>query len=81
MTKYTINYHTGVSEEVEVMDLQEAKELAYNGISYTQENVSIEQDGEVITTAYWYGVVPSEDDEVLVEIGGGHYQTWSDELE
>lgn len=81
MAKYIINYHTGVTEEVEVKDLNEAKDLAQEGMSYTQEKVTIESsDGKVITTAYWYGVEPDEDDAVLVNVGEGFYQQWSDEL-
>jgi hypothetical protein len=82
MEKYIINYHTGAgNEEVEVYDLDEAKELAKEGIAYTQEKVTIETlEGEVITTARWYGVKPQEDDSVLVEVGGGFYQAWDDEF-
>lgn len=80
MTTYIINYHTGVTEEFEGT-LEGAKQSAFEGISYTQENVSIEtKDGEKITTARWYGVEADEDDEVLVMVGEGFYQTWSDEL-
>ncbi|WP_256942024.1 hypothetical protein [Bacillus thuringiensis] len=79
--KFLINYHTGISEEVEVYNLNKAKEIAKEGIAYTQENITIETlDGEVITTSYWYGVHPKEDDEVLEIVGGGFYQAWSDEL-
>ncbi|PIE91689.1 hypothetical protein CO726_30835 [Bacillus fungorum] len=81
MEKYIVNYHTGITEEVEVNDLNEVKEIAQKGIAYTQEKITIETlDGEVITTAYWYGVSPQEDDAVLETVGGGFYQTWSDEL-
>lgn len=85
MEKYIINYHTGVgNQEVEVNDLSEAKEIAKEGINYTQQNVSIEDaEGNTVTTATWYGVEPSEEDEdyVLEIIGGGFYQIWDDELE
>lgn len=84
MEKYFINYHTGAgNQEVEVYDLDEAKQIAKEGIGYTQENVTIETtEGEVVTTAIWFGVKPEEDDStVLEEIGGGHYQLWTDELE
>lgn len=81
MEKFTINYHTGVTQEIEVYDLNEAKEVAKEGISFTQENVSIEQDGETLAVAQWYGVKPSEEDEVLETVGGGFYQRWSDEME
>ncbi len=80
MTNYIINYHTGITKEYEGT-LESAKQSAVDGIGYTQENVSIEQDGEQVTVAHWYGVEADEDDEVLVHIGGGFYQTWSDELE
>ena len=81
MEKYIVNYHTGVTEEVEVNGLSEAKKVAEEGISYTQKNITIETlDGEVITTAYWYGISPQEDDNVLETVGGGFYQAWSDEL-
>ncbi|PFV02936.1 hypothetical protein COK98_25745 [Bacillus cereus] len=81
MEKYIVNYHTGVTEEVEVNGLSEAKKVAEEGIAYTQENITIETlDGEIITTAYWYGVSPQEDDDVLETVGGGFYQIWSDEL-
>lgn len=79
MATYTINYHTGVTEEFEGT-LEGAKQSAVEGISYTQEHVSIEQDGEQITIARWIGVEADEDDEVLVHVGDGFYQNWSDEL-
>lgn len=79
MEKYIINYHTGVTHEIEVHNLQEAQEEALNGIAYTQENVSIETlEGEVLSVARWYGVRPDEDDDVLTEIGGGFYSAWSE---
>lgn len=79
MAKYIINYHTGVIREIEVDNLNEAKEAAVQGIAYTQEKITIETEtGEVITTAYWYGVEPEEDDEVLVRVGGGFYQAWTE---
>lgn len=82
MEKFIINYHTGAgNEEVEVEDLNEAKEIAKEGMAYTQQNVTIETpQGEVITTSTWYGVEPSEEDYVLETIGGGFYQLWDDEL-
>ncbi|MCY7574254.1 hypothetical protein [Bacillus pumilus] len=81
MEKLKINYHTGVSEEVEG-NLEEAKEIAKKGMSYTQEKVTIEtMDGDVLATSYWYGVEPEEDDSVLEQFGSyGFYQTWDDEM-
>lgn len=82
MGKYIINYNTGIFEEVEADDLNEVKEIAREGMRYTQQSITIEtEDGEVITTARWFGVKPFSDDEVLEMIGGGFYQRWDDELE
>lgn len=83
MKKFVINYHTGVKNEVTANDLEDVKQIALEGISYTQENVSIEDsEGNVLTVARWYGVVPEEDDQVLVQIGDfGFYQLWEDELD
>lgn len=81
MEKFVINYHTGVTDTVEVNDLDQAKELAKEGMAYTQEKVTIEtEDRVVITTAHWYSITPEEDDQVLVTVGEGFYQTWTDEL-
>ena len=79
MANYIINYHTGVTEEF-TGTLDDAKQSALEGISYTQEHVSIELDGEQVAVARWYGTEPEEDDEVLVNVGEGFYQAWSDEL-
>jgi hypothetical protein len=82
MLNLIINYHTGITESITVSDLDEAKQAAYNGIAYTQEKVSIQTtEGETITESHWYGVEPDEDDLVLVTVGNGFYQLWSDELE
>lgn len=82
---YIVNFNTGAGNQ-EAATLEEAKQLALDGMAYTQENITIEtEDGEVIATARWYGVEPSEEDYeagiVLEEIGGGFYELWDDELE
>lgn len=81
-TKFTIDFHTGIQDEIYVKDLDEAKLTAEERIAYTQENITIlGEDGEVLAMARWFGVDPEEDDEnVLQEIGEGHYQRWDDEL-
>ena len=80
--KFVINYHTGVKDVVEVNSLEEAKQIAVEGMTYTQQKVTIEQeDGEVLATSYWFGVAPDEDDAVLARFGDyGFYQLWDDEL-
>ncbi|OPH62185.1 hypothetical protein BC351_00560 [Paenibacillus ferrarius] len=79
MEKYIINYHTGIKNEVEVNHLLEAQELAFDGIAYTQENITIETlKGEVLSIARWHGTEPDEDDDVLCEVGKGFYSLWSE---
>lgn len=85
MEKYFINYHTGAGNQtVNVYDLDEAKEMAQEGIRYTQENVTIEDESEnVIAITRWYGIRPEswehEEGLVLEEIGGGYYSMWEEQ--
>lgn len=80
MTTYTINYQTGITEEVQGT-LEKAKQAAIDGMEYTQENVLIQLEGETVTTSRWYGTEPEDDDSVLVQYADyGFYQTWDDEL-
>ena len=79
MEKYIINYHTGIVNAIEASNIVEAQERASDGITYTQENITIETiTGEVLSIARWYGVAPNDDDLVLAEIGGGFYDYWSE---
>lgn len=83
MGKYIVDFNTGVAHELELDSLMEAKTYAIEQISYTQENVRI-IDGatnEELTCAAWFGVEPTEEDEVLVHIGNGFYARWTDEIE
>ena len=82
MEKFIINYGTMV-EDVEVEDLQEAKEIAINGMGYTGQAVVIEdEEGSEVTRSEWFGVDGSDEDNVLVQFGNtGYYQIWNDELE
>lgn len=78
---FIINYHTGVSEEVHTNNIEVAKEEAVKGIAYTQEKITIENEhGHVLTTSYWYGVEPDENEQVLERVGNGFYRMWDDEL-
>lgn len=82
MTKYTINYNTGVTQEVEGT-LDDAKAAAKKGASYTQEKITIHDalTGAVVSTARWWGIVPDEDfeDDILLQFGdAGYYSVWED---
>lgn len=47
--KYTINAHNGFIEEYPANSLQEVKEYVDNAIGDTQEKVTIEVDGKVVS--------------------------------
>lgn len=76
--EFIIDYCNGFNETVECADLEEAKSLAVDGMSYTQANVNIKsKDGDLLATSHWYGVEPGEDDEVLERFGNrGFYSSW-----
>jgi len=76
-----INYCNGFVENVDCANLDEAKDLAVQGMSYTQANVRIESgEGELLSTSHWYGVEPNEDDTPLETFGTfGFYGDWVDE--
>jgi len=80
---YIVNFNTGAGNQ-EAATLEEAKQVAVDLMTYTQQNITIEtEDGEVVATARWRGYRPSEDEiedgRVLEKIGGGFYERWDDE--
>lgn len=83
MNTFIIDYGTGIIVRIEAEDLNEVKDIAYENISYTQQDVSIKDaDENVIATSEWHGVAPDVDgdDDILCIIGNGHYLLWDDEL-
>lgn len=83
MAKYFINYHTGAGNtSVDVSTIEDAKELAVDGISYTQEPVTIEleengKENREVAYLPWYGVSACEDDFVTADYGKfGFYGAW-----
>lgn len=76
MKKYFIDFGTGAGNEWSDT-LEEAIELAENGLSYTRESVYIYDDAELAAKLPWYGVEPSEDDVVTAKFGNsGFYGEW-----
>lgn len=76
---YRIDYNTGAGNVEGIATLEEAKELAVDGMAYTQENVDImdEETGEVVTRSQWIGVKKEEDNEALATFGDyGYYSDW-----
>ena len=78
MKRYIINYHTGAGNlKIETDDIQHVKEVAKNGMTYTQENVTIEDvEGNVLFVSRWYGIYPEEYDRPLAIFGNGFYEEW-----
>lgn len=84
MEKYVINYNTGAGNEVvEVNNLGEAKEIAKDGMRYTQMHVNIEDmEGNIVAISRWYGVNPEEvEDADVIEVFGdsGFYSGWEEQ--
>lgn len=57
--------------------LEEAKAEADDMITYTQQNIVIYKDGLEVTRRTWWGVTPDEEEENIIEIGGGYYSDWT----
>jgi len=82
MEKFYIDFNTGAGNE-NAETLEEAKKIAIDGVSYTQEPVFIYIvsdgviDSKTAAILPWYGVSPREDDIVLISYGDfGFYGDW-----
>jgi hypothetical protein len=79
MSKYYIDYGTGAGNEWVTGTLEEAKQAAIEGVSFTQTDVVILEDGEEVARLVWCGCPadPDDDDiEVVVDFGGFGFYTW-----
>lgn len=77
MKKYYINYNTGAGNFEFEGTLEEAMKAAEEGLCYTQQNVSIELDGEQVAYLPWWGAQPEEDEVVTCQFGSfGYYGEW-----
>lgn len=82
--EYHIMYGTGTGDEVFNGSLEDAMKIAEEGTSYTQNSVAIcvkdenEESGyKTIAILPWWGVAPSENDEVVIQFGDyGYYGKW-----
>lgn len=73
---YYINFNTGAGNE-EASSLNEAMEIAVKGATYTQQPITIINDGNEVARLPWYGIAPGEDDTVTVRFGDfGFYGEW-----
>lgn len=78
---YYINYHTGAGNFEFEGTFEDAKKEADKSIAYTQQDITIEMNGEEISRRNWYGVAATEEDkkENIIEYGAfGFYSEWID---
>ena len=79
---YNINYHTGAGDESGFETIDDAKVAAVEGATYTQQDITIEnENGDEVARLPWCGVEADEDedDEVEVSFGSfGYYAQWQD---
>jgi len=81
MKKYFIDFNTGAGNEY-AKTLEDAKRKAEENLAYTQQDVDIYEDDEIIATMPWWGTEPEQDDVVTTQFGNfGFYGQWSDEQE
>lgn len=80
--KWYVDYGTGAGNFWFDGTLDEAKSAAEDGLCYTQSSVDImDEEYNVCARLPWWGVQPSEDDEVTACFGSfGFYGCWSDEM-
>lgn len=77
MKNYFINYHTGAGNFELEGTLDDAMKAAEESISFTQQNVSIELDGEVVAYLPWWGIQPKVQDVITCQFGNfGFYGEW-----
>lgn len=82
MEKYLIQYNTGAGN-CSAETLAEAKQLADDGATYTQQPIEIMSDGEPVAIRRWYGMKyqGNEDDyqENPITFGDfGFYADWDE---
>jgi len=79
--KYTVNYNTGIIEEIEG-ELHEVMEAVDDGAAYTQQDVVIYNDlGNEVARRRWWGTEldPEYADGDEITFGDfGHYTGWED---
>lgn len=75
----TINYNTGVGN-LTAETISEAKSIADDNCQYTQADITIEEDEEVIARRKWYGFEFNEENdgsEDPIRFGSfGYYADW-----
>lgn len=76
--KYYVNYGTGAGNRTVEGSLEEAMQVAEDGLTYTQQSVHIQnEDGDEVAWLPWYGVAPEEEDVVTCRFGdSGFYGEW-----
>lgn len=80
--RYTINYNTGAGNEtIETEDMISLKALADEGITYTQQVVTIDnENGTEVSRREWYSNLDGiEECDDPIQFGSfGYYSDWND---
>ena len=74
--QYFIDFGTGAGNEG-ADTLEEAMEIAEEGLTYTLQPVTIYSDGAEVARLPWFGIEPGEDEVVTSRFGShGYYGEW-----
>jgi hypothetical protein len=77
MGKYYIDYGTGAGNEWVTGTLEDAKKVAAEGVSYTQTDAVILEDGEEVARLFWTGGLPDDDIDEVVRFGDFGFYSWT----
>lgn len=75
--RFYIDYGTGAGNEWVTGTLEEAKQTAAEGVTYTQTDAVILEDGEEVARLVWCGCPPDDDIDVVVRYGDFGFYTWA----
>lgn len=76
---FEINFNTGAGNYEDIGTIDEAMAVADKEACYTQKDIDIVKDGEIVATRRWYGTAPSDEDEEtdIIKFGdSGFYDDW-----
>lgn len=75
--RYYIDYGTGTGNEWVEGTLDDAKQTAAEGVTYTQTDAVILADGEEVARLVWCGCPPDDDIDVVVRYGDFGFYYWA----
>ena len=74
---FDIHYNTGAGDKYGFATLEEAMKEADEGACYTQQDITILKNDELVAMRVWYGTEEEEGEENVISYGSfGHYADW-----